>query len=255
MLKVKGLLRKMFLASLGVMVLGGVSGGMAYAAETSLDIPLVSKYVWRGIQANEEVVLQPSLSVSGGDFSFNLWGNMDLTGFGEEAGYGNRCGEFTELDLTGEYGRSFGIMSIAVGAISYIFPGIGATTHELYATFSANVPAGPSLAIYSDVDEVKGSYFLLSLGHSFELKDTGPLTGIDLGVSAGYGSGSYNRGYFGIDKAAPVDMVASLALPLSFGKISVTPSAVYSHVLDSEISEALDQSGYFFFSLNLGLTL
>ncbi len=249
------LLNNLFSRTLATLMIVTLSSQMIYAADVSIDIPIVSKYVWRGIEANEDPVFQPSLTVDlGSGLSFNLWGNMDLTGFGGEAGYGNRSGEFTELDLTGEYSKSFGTLSVAVGIISYIFPGIGATTHELYGTVSADVLSSPSLSLYSDVDEVKGSYFLLGAGHSFALT-AGPLTGIDLSVSLGYGSGSYNRGYFGVDKAAPVDLVASIGFPMTVANLNITPSVLYSSVMDSEIKEALDKSGYFLASLTLSLSL
>jgi Bacterial protein of unknown function (Gcw_chp) len=251
----KALVNKLSAFTLAALMIATLAPKTTYAADVSIDIAIVSSYVWRGILVNEDPVLQPSLTVDlGSDLSFNLWGNMDLTGFGEEVGYGNRSGEFTELDLTGEYSKSFGPISAAIGIISYIFPGLGATTHELYGTISADVLSSPSLTIYSDVDEVKGSYFLLGIGHSFALA-AGPLTGIDLGLSLGYGSGSYNRGYFGVDKAALVDLSASLGLPMTIANLSITPSVLYSSVLDSEIKEALDKSGYFLASLTLSLSL
>ncbi|MCD4814072.1 hypothetical protein K8S19_10330 [bacterium] len=251
----KTFMKKLTVFTVALLITASIITPAVYAADVTLDIPVVSQYVWRGILANEEPVLQPSLTVAGSNgLSFNLWGNMDITGFGEEAGYGNRSGEFTEVDLTLDYSYSFGKVGLSAGIISYIFPGLGSTTHELYASVSGDVIASPTLAVYSDVDEVKGSYFMLSLGHSFSLT-AGPLTGIDLGLSAGYGSGSYNRGYFGIDEAKPVDLVVSLGLPLSISGISVTPGVVYSYLLDSDISEALDKSSYALFSLTVSLTL
>ncbi len=250
----KNLLKKT-IAVFAVFCMTGLSSGPLWAADVALDVPIVSKYVWRGLEANTDLVLQPSLTVDTAyGLSFNLWGNMDVTGFGEEAGYGNRSGEFTELDLTGSYTYAISPVSLTGGIISYIFPGLGATTHELFLSAGADVIASPSLTWYSDVDEIKGSYFLLSVGHGFGL-EAGPLTGVDVGLSAGYGSGSYNRGYFGLDKAAPVDLVVSLGLPMTFGPVSVTPSAFYSYLIDSEISDALGESGYFVASLTLGLTL
>jgi len=233
--------------------LGALSAG---AADVSLSVPVVSKYVWRGLEANPDATLQPSLTVGGNGLNFNLWGNMDLTGYGEEAGYGNRAGEFTEIDLTGEYAYSFGPVGLAAGVISYIFPGLGATTHELYGKVSADVPSSPFLAVYSDVDEIKGSYFLAGVSHTLPLEGIGPLTGISLGVTAGYGSGSYNRGYFGVDKAAPVDLVATLSLPLALpANLSLTPSYTCSYLLDSEISDARGVSSYSIFSLGLSSAL
>ncbi|MBN1595934.1 hypothetical protein JW933_08430 [candidate division FCPU426 bacterium] len=250
----KKTLLKIFVPVLASMSILSVSAPEIPAAPVGLDIPVVSKYVWRGIEANEDPVLQPSLTVDfGSGFTFNVWGNMDLTGYGGKAGYGNRSGEFTELDLTGEYSRSFGSIGISAGMISYIFPGLGATTHELYGKVTAELLASPALAFYSDIDEIKGSYFLLGVSHTFALA-AGVLTGVDLGVNLGYGSGSYNRGYFGVDKAAPVDLVASVGFPMSLSGFSITPAAQYSAVLDSEIQTALDKKGYFAASLTLGLS-
>lgn len=227
------------------------------AAEVSLGLPIVSSYVWRGQELNKEAVFQPSLSVPlGYNIGFNFWGNMDLTNINK------RSGEFTEIDLTLDYSKSFGPLTADVGIISYMFPGVAAvgapgpasSTHELFLSLSADVIASPSLAVYSDVDEIKGSYFLLGLSHSFDIK-AGPLNSLDLSASAGYGSASYNRGYFGLDKAAPVDLVLGLSLPFTFGTVGLTPAVSYSYLLDNEISTSLDKTGYVYFSLGASLSL
>jgi hypothetical protein len=226
----------------------------AQAADVFLDVRVVSKYVWRGLEANQEAVVQPSLTVAlPYGLSFNLWGNMDLTGYGEEAGYGNRSGEFTELDLTGSWSYSLSPLTLTGGVISYIFPGIGATTHELFASVSADVIAKPTLSVYSDVDEVKGSYFLRGIAHIFG-RELAPLKSIDLGLTAGYGSGSDNRLYFGLDKAAPVDLVATLSLPFGLDPVTLTPSVSYIALLDSEIQTARDAAGYVTGSLKAGFS-
>lgn len=226
----------------------------ARAADVSLDVPVVSKYVWRGIEANKEAVLQPSLTVGlPYGLSFNLWGNMDLTGYGETAGYGNRSGEFTELDLTGSGTYGLGPVALTGGIISYVFPGVGATTHEIFLSAAADVLAKPSLAVYSDVDEVKGSYFLLSVSHSLDL-GLPPLKSVDLSVSAGYGSGSYNRFYFGLDEASPVDVVASLNLPLAVASFTLTPGVTYVYLPDPDIQTARDATGYVIAALKAGFS-
>ena len=56
------------------------------------ELPYVSQYVWRGIVANPDPVLQPSLSASILGFNVGFWGNVDLTDI-----YGKK-GEFTEID-------------------------------------------------------------------------------------------------------------------------------------------------------------
>ncbi len=241
-----------FMLAAGALAFASVPA--AQAAEVFLDVPVVSKYVWRGLEANQEAVVQPSLTVAlPYGLSFNLWGNMDLTGYGEEAGYGNRSGEFTELDLTGSWSYSLSPVTLTGGIISYIFPGIGATTHELFVSAALDVLSKPTLSVYSDVDEVKGSYFLLGLAHSFGL-ELAPLKSIDLGLTAGYGSGSYNRLYFGLDKAAPVDLVATLSLPFGLDPVTLTPSVSYVALLDSEIRTARDAAGYVVAAVKAGLT-
>jgi hypothetical protein len=246
------------LIGMTIMLLTGIllSTVDAQAAPVTLDVPVVSKYVWRGLEANKELVLQPSMTVDlPYGLSFNLWGNMDLTGYGEEAGYGNRSGEFTEIDLTGSGSYSLGPVAMTGGIISYIFPviGIAKTTHELFLTVSGDVISKPSLSWFSDVDEIKGSYFLFSLAHSIGL-DAAPLKSVDLGLTAGYGSGSYNRGYFGVDKAAPVDLVATLSLPLGLESVTITPSVAYIALLDTEIQTARDATGYVVAALKAGFS-
>ncbi len=228
----------------------------AAAADVSLTVPVLNRYVWRGLEANTQAVLQPSLTVSGSGLSFNLWGNLDLTGYGAEAGYGDRSGEFTELDLTGEYAYSFGPVALAAGVISYVFPGIARTTHELYGKVTALVPAGPYVAVFSDVDEIKGSYVQTGASYTLALEGAAPLSGVGLGATLGYGSGSYNRGYFGIEKAAPVDLTATLSVPLALPlNLTLTPAFTYISLLDQEISEARGVSSYTILSLGLSSAL
>lgn len=248
------LVRKTF-GALGGACLLGLCALPAAAADVSLSVPALTKYIWRGIEANSEPVLQPSLTVAGSGLTFNLWGNMDLTGSGEETGYGNRAGEFTEIDLTGEYAYTLGPVSLAAGVISYIFPGIAATTHEVYGRISSSVPSNPFLAVYSDVDEIKGSYFQLGVSHTQPL-ELGPLTGVSLGATAGYGSATYNRGYFGIEKAAPVDLAVTLSLPLALpANLTLTPSYTFSYLLDQEISDTRSSGSYSIFALGLSSSL
>lgn len=241
---------------LSCLLLLGQGALLAQAADVSLTVPVLNKYIWRGIEANKQTVLQPSLTVSGNGLSFNLWGNLDLTGYGEEAGYGNRSGEFTEIDLTGEYAYGLGPVSLAAGVISYVFPGLARTTHELYGKVTALVPANPYVAVFSDVDEIKGSYFQVGAGYLLPLDGAAPLTGLGLSATLGYGSGSYNRGYFGIEKAAPVDLTATVSLPLALPfNLTLTPAFTSSTLLDPELSDARGVRSYSILSLGLSSAL
>ena len=104
-----------------ILLWGTVSGSSLMAEEPKVEVDaealVVSKYVWRGLEVNEDPVLQPALTVTYGGFSFNIWGNMDLTDFGEdECVYTSDCesraGQFTEIDLTLDYSRSFDKLNI-----------------------------------------------------------------------------------------------------------------------------------------------
>lgn len=252
-MKTKGRILKSMLGA-GAFLLSLGSQGMA--AGVSLDVPVLTSYVWRGMDNNKEVVLQTSLTVTYGKAAFNLWGSMDATGYGEEAGYGNRAGEFTELDLTGSISEAFGPITTAGGIISYVFPGVGKTTHELYLNVSAAIPATPAITWYADVDEIKGSYFLASLAQSFPLPGLAPLSSVDLGASLGLGSGSYNRGYFGIDETKLVDLNILAKLPFQVTpEIKIIPGITYTRLLDEEIQTARDAKDYVVGAVNVSLSL
>ena len=252
--------KKYFLLVIFKILFLGTISSSALATNVSLDLPIMSQYACRGIVWNDELVMQPSLTVEWDTgLSFNLWGNMDLTGYGNtskpNAGYGDRTGEFTELDLTLDYTKSFGFLSASLGIVSYVFPGIGATTHEVYGSVSADIITSPALTIYSDVDEVKGSYFLFGLSHTFEIT-TEFFKGIDIGSSLGYGSGTYNRSAFGINKAALINLDFNLGFNFEVGKIGITPMCSYSRLLDSELTDKLakkEQENIFYMGINVSL--
>ena len=153
------------------------------------DAAVVSKYIWRGQRLTNDWSLQPSATVGIGGFSFNVWGNMDLTAVNEgdalfipenpDAPPGDHAGlrgQFSEIDYTFSFARSLENVSFDSGAIFYTFPertaSLAATT-ELYGSVSLDsVPLAPSATLYVDVDETgdsgsTGLYFLLGAGHSF----------------------------------------------------------------------------------------
>ncbi len=59
----------------------GILAGSAYAEEPKLggfaSVDVMSNYVWRGIKVSNSWVVQPSVGISYGDFSANIWGNYD----------------------------------------------------------------------------------------------------------------------------------------------------------------------------------
>lgn len=217
----------------------------AEGASVDAEVLLVSKYIWRGLEVNEDPVLQPSVTVGYGGFSFNVWGNMDLTNFGEdECIYTEDCesrsGQFTEIDLTLDYTHSFGAFSIGGGIIAYEFPNWDGSedTHEVYLAMSYDTILAPSLTIYYDFDEVEGFYANFGIGHSFTFNDK---LGLDLSASIGYGDSDYNEAYFGVDDSALVDFNVGLALPYAVtDKITITPVLNLTSVVDSDLRDSVE---------------
>ncbi|MGB2863901.1 MAG: hypothetical protein WBC05_11295 [Sedimentisphaerales bacterium] len=198
---------------------------------------IFSKYVWRGQNLVDDWVLQPGASISYKNLTASVWGNLDLT---DENGY---KGEFSEIDLALDYsGQVAGsdILNYSVGVINYDFPVSGGfdDTWEVYWGFGLNVLASPSVTVYHDVDEAEGTYISFGIGHSFEsVVELGPDTGlgVDLSADIGWGSGGYNKFYWGPDKSAMNDLVLSAAFPFEIAGFAVTPSLNYVTLMSDEI--------------------
>jgi len=198
---------------------------------------LFSKYVWRGQNLVNDWVLQPGAGIGYKNLTASIWGNLDLT---DENGYKS---EFSEIDLALDYsGQVAGsdILSYSVGVINYDFPvsGAGDDTWEVYWGFGLDVPASPSVTVYHDVDEADGTYISFGVGHSFEnVVELGPETwlGVDLSAGIGWGSGGYNKFYWGSDKSAMNDLVLSAAFPFEVAGFTVTPSVNYVTLMSDEI--------------------
>lgn len=182
------------------------------------DVAFASKYIWRGTRATDDPVIQPSMTLSAGGFSFNAWGNLDLTDVNLSQG------KFTEIDYTASYDHSFSDVSVTGGLIVYTFDWIGyLTTEELYGgvTFD-NVMLSPSVTVYIDVDETSysdlfndyssGVYVLLAAGHSFETgNDVVP--SIDVSGSFAFANSSYTNYYFGVQDGGATDAFVGLSVP------------------------------------------
>ena len=54
--------------------------------EFGFDLPVNSKYMWRGLELDEDPVFQPDVWVKYGGFSLTIWGGMELTDANETHG-------------------------------------------------------------------------------------------------------------------------------------------------------------------------
>ncbi len=202
------------------------------------------KYVWRGMVATPDPVLQPEVSVNVMGFSAGFWGNMDTNDVNDTEW------EFNEVDWTLGYELGLPKLSFGAGFINYTFPGSDApSTTEFYFGASASVLLSPALTVYQDIDEHKGAYWEASIGHTVALN---PGTDLELGAGVGLGSKGYIEGYFGGTPAVlptlpdvPVDASMTdyyISAGVPFHPIpffTVTPSVTYS-ALSGDVKDIVD---------------
>lgn len=217
-----------FASTLPAFELGGQS--VSFNAGTSF----LNKYVWRGCLITDGAVLQPTLTAGYKGVSLNVWGNMDFT---DDAGYKNK---FKEFDYTLDYSFDFNNFSFSAGAVDYTFPDTGVkSTTEIYAGAIYNITGSPSLKIYQDVKEVKGTYFSFGGGYSFPI---GEITSIDLSGALGFATAKHNKCYYFADSSGLTDLFIGAGFPFEVGKnISLTPSAAFTSLINSDIRDAYDK--------------
>jgi len=206
--------------------------------EFGLNADFVSKYIWRGQNLVDDPVFQPSVTVSYDKLTATIWGNLELTNIN-----GN-SGEFSEVEYSLDYLSDLpGIKGIgySVGIIYYDFPGTDTKdTTEVYGGLNFDLPLEPSVTIYHDVDEADGSYISLAASHSIEkiieISPEVPL-GLDIGISIGWGSGSYNKYYWGTDQGKLNDLALSVSFPFEISGWSLVPSLNYVTLLSDDIRD------------------
>ena len=242
----KSLVRRLFSLSLvglcTAAILGQDSDREPISYSASGDAALVSKYIWRGQRLTNDFSLQPSMTLGMGNFSINIWGNLDLAAVNEGdalflpenpgsglpavADRSGLKGKFSEVDYTFSYAAALNdAVSLDVGTIFYSFPERSAslaTTTEIYGSLSFDAPLAPSATIYLDVDETSagdgssGLYFLLAGGHSIPF-DHEVFTGLDLSVSLGVVNSGFSNFYYGVSSSGLHDLNVTAGLPIAMG--------------------------------------
>lgn len=159
----------------------------------SASTTVLNRYIFRGYEIGREgVVIQPALAASYKGFSATLWGNLDTNQRNtktaafypnEPAGADHQFKKgWNETDLTLSYTYPIGKLSLTGG---YIYYGTryADETEELFATIAYDIISKPSLSVYRDITNYKGTYFNLSFAHSLPVYKEITL---DLGASFGY---------------------------------------------------------------------
>ena len=214
----------------------------------SLDQGIYDKYIWRGLQFNEEGVNQGAADLSYdlgdlGTFGANVWYNLDLD---SENG---TAGEFSEVDYTFYWEKSFDTLTIGAGHIYYDFSEVKlGSTREIYVSAGLDMTLSPTVTVYYDYVDVDGIYVDLSIGHSFDLNDG---ISLDLGANLGWADDEMSAAYYGSEDAGFANYSVSAAVNFALCEnVTVTPSVMYYGLLeDADDSAAEDDD--FVFGVNL----
>ena len=242
----------------GVFLLGMMTvcyGQEAEKAEPTVNFEVTadffSKYILRGQNLDDDPVFQPGFSATYKGLTAAIWGNLEFTNIN-----GN-SGDFSELDYVLDYsGAMPGIEGVgySVGVIYYDFPDtMVKDTTEIYWGLNFDLPLAPSVMVYHDVDEAEGTYISLAAVHSIEkIIELGPdmPVGMRLGTSLGWGSGSYNKYYWGTDQSKLNDLTFSLSFPMEIAGWTLAPSLNYVTLLSDDIrdTDAYGTDSDFFFA-------
>jgi hypothetical protein len=202
------------------------------AGEGSFSVAFASRYVWRGQTLSKGFVAQPTVGITLGGFSANLWSNIDLDS-GEEDDDGV---VMNETDLTLSYTMPVGPVSVNGGFIHYDWD--GGDTQEIYLTAALTTVLNPTLSLYYDIDDGEGGFAVLAVSQAIPV---GPIS-LTAGGSVGFNLGNKAMGlsaggedftglYYG-------EISLATSIPL-FGHVSLDPRVAYSTALGSDGEDAI----------------
>jgi hypothetical protein len=178
---------------------------------------LLGKYVFRGFTFSEKPQFLSSLSAT----HANELGCFTLIGYGN---FDTKSKDINELDIAVDYTRPIKEgLNLSIGYGLYVFPNTDTPkTQEVYEQVGLEHMLNPSLTAVYDFDDGDGTYVEYSVGHDFSLGKTR----LSANALLGYNDHYYRRDS-GLSHAE-----LKLALPISLGKVTVTPSVVHSYSLD-----------------------
>lgn len=215
------------------------AGCTSVAPSYALDLPVASRYVYRGAVFNDDPVVQPEAYASLEDdaqcLTLGVFTNYETSDENDSAN------DFTEIDPYVEYGRQLGSFWVSLGQTTYFYPNTDFDpTSEVYLIVATEL-AGISAALetWYDYREADGLYLNLNVGHERPLSDR-----VDLALSAGIG---YMRDgqaeyYFGVSESGLSDALlqASLAYAVS-AHVTFSVVGAYARVIDSDLRDAVDE--------------
>ena len=238
---------------MGVVCLAMLTAARAEEAplEANAEVAVLSSYTSRGQVNNDRPVMQPEITVGKGGFSFNAWGNFNLTDRITDKE------DFSEIDFVLGYALPFETVEVEAGFIEYVFPHCvteedqelngeivserkaAPGTREFYVNSSYPNPyLTPILEIYYDCDEADGFYFYGALEKEIQLFETLAVTP---GFSTGFGTRKYNDFFFGVSKNGWNDGNVYINTEVALtDDIVLAGQLAYMWLWDSEIEEGAE---------------
>lgn len=205
-------------------VVGAALAMPALAIEGTVDVGVQSAFIWRGMVLNDKPVLQPSLTVSHGDFAAGAWFNLDLTD-----DWGHRF-EVNEADYWFAYTFETPKVDVTATGYSYTFPRTDVeSTREIWVNATFKTLFSPSITVVRDVDAIEGWYFLLTGTQPLGVLVSDDSEGLAVTVNVGHGTREYTRGYFPDHAGDHVtDFGARVDWPIRVGGGTLTFNAQYT---------------------------
>jgi len=199
-------------------------------------VDLVSRYVWRGFDLlpDNHMAIQPSLTIDLGrsGFALNVWSSFALA---NRADF--KYSDEIDLTLSYEFAMPEG-WELSAGFTHYgywfaeDFSFKESTSQEVYVTAArTDLPLSPTLSLYYDFNLGSGLY--VTLGGSHELK-LGEKISMEMGGLIGFNSRQY------IDKTGFSDIDLYVKVPLTLGKLTLTPSVNVMIPLLDEVNEDVE---------------
>jgi Bacterial protein of unknown function (Gcw_chp) len=224
-----------------LVVAGIVATAVPATAQVTIgaDAGLFSDYVWRGITYTNKFVIQPDvyLSFPAGAASITVggWGSIEAGKYDGTTdiseGGGNSSFDLTEFDWWAEIGYPYQKASFTLGATGYVFPNDfgftkDANTVEIYGKVGLDVPLSPKLAVFYDVDKIKGAYFEGSISHTIQPAEQkfSVVLGAAAGLSAGQGIPNSGNDSFNFFDDGFTHLDLSAAVPFTAGPLSFSPA-------------------------------
>ncbi|MFC1461970.1 hypothetical protein ACFLQU_00050 [Verrucomicrobiota bacterium] len=232
-------------------------------SQVELDVKVATAHLWRGQILNDDSVIQPSLTVTAGDWALNLWGTWDIDATTNSSAR-------QRIDTTIEYSWIRDNHILTPGLTAYVYHDatyameddtVEASLEYAYLvikpatrTTPEEILLIPSITLNYDFGEINGLYSSVAFQRSFKLAEDQMTLNlrVDLGAADkkyanakfSYAATGTSTNDFTPDSAGLIDLTLTASAPVALNeRWSLTPSFKFMTLLDSDIKDAADAAG------------